>query len=224
MSAKMFLRGCAVAGATALIAVAGPAWATGTYSISAGSTTSGDVPYTASTTGATPQIDFHTAFVNMSCDAGTAAGFLHLGSNVPGDNIASIDSTTWTNCLSFGLPMTVTQLSPNTPATPWILNATGVPTSGVTAGTVTDVKAHVAHTPVNPNDPSLCSFDVSGSVDGNFNANNQSLNITSPTAGATLVISNIVGCFGQLVDQEEAFFEASYAISNDEGPVSIVQP
>ena len=215
---KALRRILAVTSAAALVTIAGPAWAAGPYTITAGTTSGGDVAYTAATTGASPQIHFNTPNVEMTCASGTAAGLLHTGSSPDGVNIASIDSTTWTDCLGpLGLAMTVTQTGD---PVPWQLNVTGTPTGGVTVGTIDQVSAHVAAT-VNPDD---CRFDVTGSVDGNFNESGQALTITTPTAGAQLDVTNVVGCFGLVSDPDTATFEGVYAISNPAGPITITSP
>ena len=207
----------AVAGAAALVTIAGPAWAAGSYTITAGTTSGGDVAYT----GSTSQIDFYTEFVQMGCTSGTADGQLHTGSNATGANIASIDSSTWNNCVGpAGLSMVVTQNSS------WTLNAVGTPSGGVTAGTITDVDASIVA--INPDtgqpDPALCSFDATGSTDGFFQESDQTLHVTTPTTGQKLTVGNTVGCFGQVLDGDEAFFEGAYALANPAGPIVIAQP
>ena len=215
---KALRRILAIASAAALVTIAGPAWAAGPYTITAGTTSGGDVAFTAATTGVSPQIHFNTPNVEMACASGTAAGLLHTGSNPTGVNIAGIDSTTWTDCLGpLNLPMTVTQTGA---PVPWRLNVTGTPTSGVTVGTIDQVSAHVEAT----GDPDTCQFDVTGSVDGNFNESGQALTITTPTAGAALRTTNVVGCFGLVDEGGPATFEGVYAISNPAGPITITSP
>ena len=203
----------AVLGATAALTLgASAAWATGPYTISAGAQTSGTVAYTGSTTGASPQIQFNSPNVEMGCDSGTAAGDLFLGSNATGDDVGSITSSTWTNCVGpFGLPMSVTH------AGTWSLNLTGTPTGGVTVGNIDEVNAHVEAT----GDPETCSFDVIGSVDGNFNESGQALTITTPTAIGALFTVNVVGCFGLVDEGGPATFEGAYALANPAGPIAI---
>ena len=218
---KAFRKILAVAGAAALVTMAGPAWAAGSYTITAGTTSGGDVAYTADTTGTAPQIQFYTDFVQMGCASGTADGLLHTGSNATGSNIASIDSSTWNNCVGpASLSMVVTQNAP------WTLNATGTPSGGSTAGTISGVDASIVA--IDPNtgqpNPALCSFDATGSTDGFFQESDQTLHVTTPTTAQKLTVSNTQGCFGQVLDGDEACFEGVYALANPAGPITITSP
>ena len=198
----------ALAGAAALVAVGGAAYAAGPYTVTAGSTSSGTVAYTGTTSGASPQIKFSTPGVDMTCASGTAAGNLHLGANATGANIASIDSTTWTNCIGpLGLDLVVTQVGT------WTLNATGDASVDPVAGSITSVNAHVE------NPGGACSFDVTGTMGGTFSEATQTLAVTP--AGSTLVVTNVSGCFGLVSENDPATFEMSYLIANPAGPVAI---
>lgn len=75
--------------------------------------------------------------------------------------------------------------------------------------------------------PDTCRFDVTGSVDGNFNESDQTLNIIEDpelTPGANLTISEVVGCFELWNNGEDATFRMSYALSNAAGPIAISSP
>ena len=90
----------AAAGAIALFSLAGPAWVGGPYTVKAGSIVTGSANFIGFTTGAVPQVTIPS--IGMACDSSTVAGVVHLGSNQPGTNIASIDSSTWANCRKVG--------------------------------------------------------------------------------------------------------------------------
>ena len=198
-----------------LVTIAGPAWAAGPYTITAGTTSTGDVAYTAATTGAAPYIFFATPNVQLACDSGTVDGNLFLGSNATGENIGSIASSTWTNCPGpLGLPLTFTQVGT------WSLNATGTPTGGVTPVTIENVSVHVEAT----DDPGSWAHDITGSMDGILDESTQVLTITTPTHGARLETSNTVGTFGLIQDGEEVTLEMSYELTNPAGPIAITSP
>lgn len=209
----------AAMGATAaLVLSSGPAFAATTYTVKSGTTTTGSTTYTAATTGTSPQIKFNdvSTGVSLSCTSGTAAGSIKLGSHISGVALGSIASTTWTGCLGpASLPVTVKQNAP------WTINATGTPTStGVTAVTITGVNATVAS-----NQAGACSFNVTGGVKAKilaFGSTKQKLTVI--TAGSTLKISNVQGCFTQVNNGDTANFAGVYAIKAASGPLSITAP
>lgn len=215
---KTLRRTLAVAGAAALVAVAGPAWAGGPYTVAAGGTASGSVAVTGVTTGLVPQVVLSTPSAVTTCDSSTIAGDINLGVNATGANIATINSSSWNNCQGF-IDFQITHTGT------WSFNATGAPTGGVTDGTVTG--AHLRAVAINPStglpDPSLCSFDVTGSVDASFDQNYQQLQVTAPVSGSTsaLAIANVTGCFGLVANGDPAAIEAVYATANVLGAMTI---
>jgi len=208
----------AAVGATAVLVLSsGPAFAAATYTVKSGTTTTGTTTYTAATTGASPQIKFNdvTTGVALSCTSGTAAGSIKLGSKISGVALGSIASTTWTGCLGpASLPVSVTQNAP------WAINLTGTPTTGgVTAATVTGVNATVSA------NAGSCSFNVTGGVKAKITAAGATKQkLTVITAGSTLKVSNVAGCFGQINNGDTANFAGVYKISAASGALSITTP
>ena len=212
---KAFRRILAIASAAVLVTIAGPAWAAGPYTITAGAQTSGTVAYTGSTTGAGPQVRFNTPYLELGCDSGTAAGTFNLGSNSTGENIGSIDAGTFTECVGpFGLPLTFTQIGT------WTVDATAAPSGGVTPVTIENVSVHVEAT----GDPETWAHDITGSMDGTLDKSTQVLTITTPTAGAALFTTNVVGTFGLVEEGGPATLEMSYELANPAGPIAITSP
>ncbi len=214
---KSFAVASAAVGATAVLVLSsGPAFAATTYTVSSGTTTTGTTTYTAATTGASPQIAFDdlTTGVALSCTNGTAAGSIRLGSHISGVALGTIASTTWTGCLGpLGLKMTVKQNAP------WTINATGTTTTaGATDGNISGVNATVSA------DQGGCSFDVTGGVTATITAVGSAQTLTIPTTGATLAISNVSGCFGQINNADQADFGGTYQIAAASGLLTITSP
>lgn len=196
--------------ATGIIALA-PAAMAATYTVAVGgSTTVGTNAYTASTGG----INFDTNYgVPMTCSSGTAQGNIQRGATFTPPTpttVATITNTTWSGCIAptlFNTQLNVTQVGT------WNLRADSAPVGGVVSGTITNVSAQVRSV-INDR----CEFDVNGTVDGSFDSNNQTLSIDDGTFD--LVISNVVGCFGEVLNGDEADFGATYAISTTGGNVT----
>ncbi|WP_019145139.1 hypothetical protein [Aeromicrobium massiliense] len=195
--------------ATSIIALA-PAAMAATYTVAVGgNTTVGTNAYTASTGG----ITFDTNYgVPMTCSSGTAAGNIQRGATFTpptASTVATITGTTWSGCIAptlFNTQLNVTQVGT------WNLKADSAPVGGVVSGEITNVSAQVRSV---VND--LCEFDVTGTVDGSFDTNNQTLSIDG---GYGLTISNVVGCFGEVLDDDTATFGADYAVSTTGGSVT----
>lgn len=201
-----------LAGASAVVLSAGPALAATTYTVKAGTTTSGSTAYSAKTTGASPQIKFTTSSgLNLGCTSGTAKGAVRLGSKLSGVALGSITGTTWTGCTGpLGLSLNVAQVGT------WNINATGTTSAkGVTAGTISGIVANVSG--------SGCSFTVSGTVKAAVTATaTKQLLQVKPTQA--LKISNVSGCFSQISNGNTASFAATYAITATAGKLSITNP
>ncbi len=203
-----------LAGASAVVLSAGPALAATTYTVKAGTTTSGSTTYSAATTGTTPQIKFTTSTgLNLGCDSGTASGSVKLGSGLSGTALGSITGSTWTNCVGpAGLKLAVTQVGT------WNINATGTTSStGVTAGTISNITANVSDS------AGACKFTVTGTVKAavTTTATKQLLKV-KPTQA--LKVSNVSGCFGQISNGNTASFGATYKIAATAGKLSISNP
>ena len=196
--------------ATGIIALA-PAAMAATYTVAVGgSTTSGTNAYTATTSA----ISFDTNYgVPMTCSSGTAAGNILRGTTFTppaATTVATITGTTWSGCIAptlFDTQLNVTQVGT------WNLKATSAPVNGVVSGTITNVNAQVRSV-INDR----CEFDVAGSVAGSFNTNTQTLSINF--SSNPLEISNVVGCFGEVLDGDLADFDADYAVSTTGGNVT----
>lgn len=206
---KTAMKLLAAAGASALVIVASPAMAAAPYDVSAGTETTG----TAAIEGTTDDIIFYTDFVNMTCDSGTADGVANLGTNSTGNGVANISDTTWSSCLGpLDIPMTVDQIGT------WNVNAVGDTVSGVTAGTISSITARVESVT-----PGQCEFTVTGTAGGSFNNTTQQLIVDDQSSANDLVISDVTGCFGQVLEGDPAYFGAAYDITNDSDGDLVIQ-
>lgn len=199
----------AAAGAATLLSLTGTAWAARPYTVTAGSQTSGTVTVDGTSVGT---LTFATPSSTASCESGTAAGTVTLGSSADGVGIGAIEESTWEGCTGPLGAISITQTSP------WRINATGAPTNGVTPVTIDRIAVHGSSGP--------CTFDATGSADGTVRESDQTLNITPPTTGARIVVSNTsFGCLGVVSDGDEATIEASYAVTNSsDGDLHITSP
>lgn len=209
---RTLLSTLAIAASTVIVALTGPAMAAGPYTLTVGGSATGTPAFSGTSAGG---ITFDTPLVGMSCSGATANGTLAPGTGVSGAAIASINATTWTGCIGpLGLPMTVTGSGS------WKLNATGTATAGTSdnvAGNISSITANVAQT----GNPSACSFKVTGVVDGVFKEGTSQLQVTSPTAVGSLVISNVVGCYGLVANGDPAEFNGTYNIASPAGAIRI---
>lgn len=211
----------AVVSAIALSALAmgsAVAFATGSFNVTAGSAPAGTVvPYTATTTGASPQVTFKdtTGGTTLNCSSASAKGTVTVGSGRDSLKLGTIDGATtgWNTCTGpFGLVLTVTGI--NT----WYIDATGSTVSGVTPGRVSSVTAHVA---------GGCNFDVTGTVAGTYTNGTSSGTLTLPGTTSGLTISNVSGSSCSLVNianGHAASFKATYGVTantSSYNPISI---
>lgn len=204
-----------MAGTAALVAIAGPAWASGPYTVAAGGTTAGTANFIGVTTGYVPPVHLDVVTMSVSCDSSTMTGDINLGISTGGMDIADINTTTWNNCQG-PVSLQITHVGT------WSFNATGTP-GAVIEGTVTG--AHLRAVALNPStglpDPTLCSFDVTGTVDVSFDQTLQQMAVPSSSGSTMLTASNVVGCFGLLADGDPAGIEATYAIASSPGAITI---
>lgn len=188
----------AAAGAAALIVVggtaafAGPPW---TISVG-GSSTGAPASYTAES----GPVDFTVPGLNLGCDSSDAAGTITPGAT--SSTAGVITSTTFDNCVGpLGIPLEVNQTGT------WDINITGDNSGGVTPGQIGNVSASVS------NPDGLCSFDVSGTVAGSFDENNQALTADNTSGPDTLFVENVNGCFGLILEGDPATFDATYDLA-----------
>ena len=149
-------------------------------------------------------IGFYTDYVEWSCASGSLVGDVNLGTNSTGNGVANIDDTGWNNCIFFlGMEMTVDQIGT------WDLNVQGDNVSGVIAGTITNVNARIASVT-----PGQCEFTVTGQAGGSFNETTQQLTVDDTSPDNDLVVSDVTGCFGQVLAGDPLHFAATYDITN----------
>lgn len=189
------------AGAIVAIAVPAAFAAAGTtYTIKAGSSTSGTKSYT----GTTNKISFKdkTSGLNLGCTGGGAKGSVTLGKKVAASKAGKISSTTWKNCTG---PLN-TVLVPTQKGT-WYINGTGKTSSGKTPVDVSNVKAIVKQ----KGSASNCTFTVTGTADGKYNNSSNSLALAP--GSHKLKVSNVVGgCYGLINNGDVVQFTATYKL------------
>lgn len=208
-----FKKTAALVGVTALVALAGPAMAVPTLVEVDGVGTNTDYPFTATTKGA---VAFSSGSVTMGCTGATASGVIRGGTR--GNPIAEISNTGWTGCVGpAGISMSV-DMKPIGAPNPWYVNGYSGETNAITdtiVGDVTNVAARVRS-----NNPLLpCSFQVTGSADGVFledvdkGSGNRGQDLVINENSGNLVISNVVGCFGLLNNNDPADFAATFNVN-----------
>jgi len=191
-------------GAVALgMAVANSAMAV-PVTVTVGGHTSGNWAVTASSGTVTFSAQDATV-VNMGCVSSnvpsSTSNYATAGSSV--SDVATLGNVQFSGCTGPGGNMVVTQLST------WYLQADGGYTTGTSddvTGTVTNVDAHVATTPLS----SVCNFDVVGTARGVFHESTQTLDVDETGYTYNLTLANVNGCGGQLHDGDPADFAATY--------------
>ncbi|HTZ44261.1 MAG TPA: hypothetical protein VMB79_10385 [Jatrophihabitans sp.] len=193
-----------------------------TWTVSAGSLTSGTTTYTAATptgTSSAPAIKFvdTTDGVTLQCLKATANGSAALGSGLSGTPLATIAGSTFTTCTGpLGISLTVTQSGT------WNLNGSSY-SGGVTQGYVSNVTANISGT---------CSFSVTGAADGTYTNSNGTLDM-SPVSGSghTLKISTPTGgkvCFNLISNGATATFSTTagdgYKVTTPTGNLVVTSP
>lgn len=202
--------------AAAVITVSSPAFAAGPpYTVSVGgSSAAGTHAITAASAG---NVQFSArnnagTVVNMNCTSVRGAGAATSGTGV--NPVATITSTTWTGCSIPGGAATVTQSGT------W--NVTGTGTNATTgnetiAGNVGNVTAGI-QTTANPN---VCRFTVTGAPRGSFNEATQQLVVSETGYTGNLVLSNVVGCLGQLQNGNPANFATTLTVTSPDGAINL---
>lgn len=231
MRTMRFKKTAALSAAAALVALAGPANAAPPWNVTVGAATA-PVPFSAYTKAPISFIvNGPAGQVGMSCGAASAAGIIIPGSSTTGLRVAEIQGTSWSQCIGpGGLAMNVWS-APPVPGVPtsgkWPLNLTG--TTGPTwAGNISNINARVVSKLDSGGVPS-CAFTVTGRANATFNTaqvsgnNNytQTLTVNQPFTTPNLTVSNITGCFGQLVAGNPASFTGSFKVYNSVALVGI---
>lgn len=204
-----FVKATALA-AAALLTLAPAASAT-TYTVAVGgSTTVGTSAFTATTSG----VEINSNYgVPITCSSGTMQGNVERGTTFTPptpSTIATITGTTWHGCLTptlFNWQFNFTQVGT------WNLKADSAPVAGVVSGTITNISMQVRSV-INDR----CEFDVTGTLDYTLDSNTQRLTIDTGTFD--LVISKVVGCFGEFIDGDELDLDADYALTTTGGNVT----
>lgn len=202
--------------ATAVIATFSPASAAGPpYTVSVGGSSAGGThPIHVASAGVVRFSARNQAgtVVHMNCHALTGGGTVRSGSEV--NPVATLTSTTWTGCSIPGIQLTVTQSGP------WGVLGTGAnATSGTEriAGTITDVVAGVRATA----NPDACRFTLSGAPRSSFDEAAQQLVVHETGHTGALVLSDVVGCFGQLQNGNRADLSATLDVTSSAGALDL---
>lgn len=197
----------ALATASLVLATTTAAHAAGPpYTVAVGGSTTGTQAITFASSGA---VQFSTrnnagTVINMNCTSLSGSATVTKGAGV--NPLWSITSTTWNGCRAPGGPVGLTQIGT------WNLSGTG---SNATSGTETiagyigNLTMGVVWSPPT----SICSYTVTGQLNGSFNEATQTLNIneTGYTGNATL--SGVSGCLGQLQNGNAMNFVTSLVVS-----------
>ena len=206
----------AVAGSVAILSGAGTAYAHSPWSVTAGTQTSGSVPYSATAAGtwSNPAITITIGASNMTCNSSSAAGDVTLGAT-PGF-FASITDFTLHSCLMEGiLPMELSVSA--TPANPWAMRITNDAIGGVSPVRLYDIHGHMRDIGTGG---WTCAFDVDGTIDGTFDSGTQQLAVSATSSG--LVVSNVTGgCFGWISNGNSMTFAGDYDVTNPVGPFHV---
>jgi hypothetical protein len=192
------------AGAIALIAIPSAFAAGTTYTVKAGTHTSGSASYA----GSTNKIAFKDGQLNLGCKGGTADGKVALGTHVAASKLGTITKTTWKSCSG---PLN-TVLIP-VQKTTWKLNASGKTSKGVTKVFVSNVNARIHQSGTGAN----CKFTVTGAADGKYD--NSTHKLTLAPGSHKLKVSHVVGgCFSLINNGDTVTFKATYTLT---GKISV---
>lgn len=192
LAATAFLTAAAAAAAIGLSS--SPALADDTWTV--GPETSGSVDFTADSTTSLVLTD-NITHTQLTCASSSGTGDAVYGSGQSGDDIANVDSLSFSgNCTGpAGITFTVA-----TSGFPWALNAESYDGVDTTTGNISGVAAHLSGP--------LCSADVSGAEPATY-SNDGTL---TATGGAGLTISNVSGCLGLIKNGDTAGFTGTYTV------------
>jgi hypothetical protein len=167
-------------------------------SVVTGSSTSGAITASA----ATPTLTDTTTGTKLTCTSSSATGNVPNGTHTP---VGTISAATFATCKGpAGITFTVTAQG-----TPWSINATGATSGGVTAGSLTGVRAKLS---------GLCNATFAGSASstsgatltGTYTNSTHTLSIT----GGSLKAYSVSGlCLGLINNNDLATFNAKYVVS-----------
>lgn len=198
------------AAVAAAVALTGPALAAGTadaattYTLKAGSAPAGTVVYAnGATIGPAPQIKLRdvTSGTTATCQSATGRGYGKVGSGLSGVGLTTLEAARLkpVGCLGpLGLKLNLIASGL------WKLSATGY-SNGVATGVLRGVDATVR-----ADDPAACSFRATGTVQGSYANNGQTI---TTKALPTLTISEVVGCFGLIADGDKATISLSLKLT-----------
>lgn len=127
--------------------------------------------------------------VHLNCSSVTGNATVMKGVGV--NPIAAITSTTWAGCRIPGMPFTVTQ------GGAWDLAGLGSNASAGTETIGTQIQSVALGFAVTAN-PAVCSFTVTGHLDGAFNEGTQQLVVSETGYSGDLSLSNVGPCLGQM--------------------------
>lgn len=185
---KLSRTSLALAGAAALVAIGGVAYAGPPWTVVIGNNSSGDpANFTSSTveinpaTGNQPDFEWSVPAANLTCEDGIAEGSFTPGATA--SKIGEITGVSLTTCLGpFDIPWDFEQTAV------WDINIVD-DTSGVF---VPVSVGNINYTMENPD--GLCTFDVTGSVSGTLDMGSQQIHLD----GGGTQVSNVSGCFGMM--------------------------
>lgn len=193
--AKMLFAGAAAAAAIGLSSTSALA---ATFTVTGGGTFTG----TAGTT--TLTVHHGTNNVTLRCTSARASGSAANGTGLSGTGIGTISAASFTSCTLGGiLSFTVSAV------TPWAINAASF-ASGVTSGTVSNIRANISGTGCTASVAGTTST-TPGTVRATYTNSTHVLAVLS--GGGTLHVWNVSGCLGLIATGDSADFVGSYALS-----------
>jgi hypothetical protein len=153
-----------------------------------------------------------TAASSGTCTSPTVAGTLNTSASGSPATLGSITAFSVGSC-----PPTPGVTYTMTATMPWNINGvTYDPATGVTTGTVTNIKVHIAVTTV----LGTCSGDATGTMDATYTNSTDVLTIDqAPGSSHVLTFSNVKGglgniaCAGQVHNGDTAAIDVDYTLS-----------
>ncbi len=189
--------------ALALVALAGPAMATGSaYTVSVGGSSA---PATNALTATAPSaLTFAVPTLSMTCAnaavPASPASSVFSGTSIT--DIAAINRVNFAGCTGPGGALTVATVGS------WKLHGTSAATSGndVISGHIENITANVSN--------AVCRFTVTGSANGTFDEATQKLTINETGFTGNLKVSTASGCLGQVTTGQNANFNGVFNVTS----------
>ena len=190
--------------ALALVALAGPAMATGSaYTVSVGGSSA---PATNVLTATAPStLNFAVPTLSMSCTSATVpaspASSVFSGTSIT--DIAAINRVNFAGCTGPGGALSVATVGS------WKLHGTSAATAGasdVISGHIENITANVSN--------AVCRFTVTGQANGSFNEGTQALTINETGFTGNLKVSAVTGCLGQVTNGQNANFTGVFNVTS----------